>query len=108
MRRKRSNGVPNAESRSTRTPYRNARATFHILKLQTSRGNRSGTIHWGRPRIGERRTLMDVTRREFITGVGAAAFATAFPLGRAFAQTSSANARDRVILCNEDSNTLSV
>lgn len=52
---------------------------------------------------------MDWTRREFITSVSAAALATAFPLGRALAQTGSgANTRDRVILCNEDSNTLSV
>lgn len=52
---------------------------------------------------------MEWTRREFITRVSAAALATAFPLGRALAQTGSgANTRDRVILCNEDSNTLSV
>jgi hypothetical protein len=49
---------------------------------------------------------MEWTRREFITSVSAAALATAFPLGRAFAQTGSGvNTRDRVILCNEDSNT---
>jgi DNA-binding beta-propeller fold protein YncE len=52
---------------------------------------------------------MEWTRREFITSVSAVALATAFPLGRAFAQTGSgANTRDRAILCNEDSNTLSV
>jgi len=52
---------------------------------------------------------MESTRREFITSVSAAALATAFPLDRALAQTDSgANTRDRVILCNEDSDTLSV
>ncbi len=52
---------------------------------------------------------MEWTRREFITNISAAALATAFPLGRALAQTDSeATTRDRVILCNEDSNTLSV
>jgi YVTN family beta-propeller protein len=52
---------------------------------------------------------MDWTRREFIINVGAAAVAAASPLGRALAQSASgANSRDRVILCNEDSNTLSV
>jgi YVTN family beta-propeller protein len=52
---------------------------------------------------------MEWTRREFITSVSAAALATAFPLGRAFAQTvSRANTRDRIIFCNEDSNTVSV
>jgi YVTN family beta-propeller protein len=52
---------------------------------------------------------MDWTRREFIINVGAAAVAAASPLGRALAQSASgADSRDRVILCNEDSNTLSV
>src|SRR5437867_479648 len=53
-------------------------------------------------------SVMDWTRREFIVNVGAAVV-TASALGRALAQTGSgANSRDRVILCNEDSNTLSV
>jgi len=52
---------------------------------------------------------MEWSRREFITSVSAAALASAFPVGRALAQTASgANTQDRVILCNEDSNTLSV
>jgi YVTN family beta-propeller protein len=52
---------------------------------------------------------MEWTRRAFITSVSAAALASAFPLGRALAQTGSGTRiRDRVILCNEDSNTLSV
>jgi YVTN family beta-propeller protein len=52
---------------------------------------------------------MERTRREFITGVSAAALATALPLARVLAQPGSgAQTRDRVILCNEDSNTLSV
>jgi YVTN family beta-propeller protein len=52
---------------------------------------------------------MDWTRREFIINVGAAAVAAASPFGRALAQSASgADSRDRVILCNEDSNTLSV
>jgi YVTN family beta-propeller protein len=49
------------------------------------------------------------TRREFISNVSAAALFTAFPFGRALAQSvAGANSRDRVIICNEDSNTLSV
>jgi YVTN family beta-propeller protein len=52
---------------------------------------------------------MEWTRREFITNVGGAALTAAFPFGRALAQVGSgANSRDRVIICNEDSNTLSV
>jgi DNA-binding beta-propeller fold protein YncE len=53
--------------------------------------------------------MMDWSRREFITNISALAIAAAFPVGRAAAQPASdANSRDRVILCNEDSNTLSV
>jgi YVTN family beta-propeller protein len=49
------------------------------------------------------------TRREFITNVGAAAVFAGFPFGRALAQgVAGANNGDRVIICNEDSNTLSV
>lgn len=49
------------------------------------------------------------TRREFVVRTGAAAIAATLPLGRAGAQPrGGASARDRVILCNEDSNTLSV
>ena len=52
---------------------------------------------------------MDWTRREFITNVSALAIGAAFPVSGALAQTASgANSRDRVVLCNEDSNTLSV
>ncbi|MGH7828948.1 MAG: YncE family protein [Candidatus Binatia bacterium] len=52
---------------------------------------------------------MASTRREFITNVSALAIAAVFPVGRALAQApSGANSRDRVLLCNEDSNTLSV
>jgi YVTN family beta-propeller protein len=53
--------------------------------------------------------MRDWTRREFITNVSAAAALAAFPFGRAFAQSAvGASSRDRVIICNEDSNTLSV
>ena len=49
------------------------------------------------------------TRREFITNVTTAAALAAFPFDRAFAQSSTGgSSRDRVIICNEDSNTLSV
>ncbi len=49
------------------------------------------------------------TRREFVVRTGAAAIAATLPLGRAGAQPQGGSrARDRVILCNEDSNTLSV
>lgn len=49
------------------------------------------------------------TRREFIAGVGTAALASALSPEVALAQTNPrANRRDWVILCNEDSNTLSV
>lgn len=52
---------------------------------------------------------MDWSRREFISNVTVLAIASALPVGRALAQSASgATSRDRVILCNEDSNTLSV
>ncbi|MFA6958996.1 MAG: YncE family protein [Thermoanaerobaculia bacterium] len=52
---------------------------------------------------------MTWTRREFVKTTGAAAFAAALPIGTAHAGTGVApGTRDRVILCNEDSNTLSV
>jgi DNA-binding beta-propeller fold protein YncE len=52
---------------------------------------------------------MTWTRREFVVRTGAAAVAAALPLGSAGAQAAApARARDRVILCNEDSCTLSV
>ena len=52
---------------------------------------------------------MEWTRREFIGNVAVLAVASALPIRRAFGQTvSGVNSRDRVILCNEDSNTLSV
>ena len=52
---------------------------------------------------------MGWTRREFINNITVLAIASALPVERALAQTASgANSRDRVILCNEDSNTLSV
>ncbi len=52
---------------------------------------------------------MKWTRREFVVRTGAAAIAATLPLGRAGAQPpTGSTARDRVILCNEDSNTLSV
>lgn len=52
---------------------------------------------------------MEYTRREFMTTIGAAALSAAVPFGRAGAQTrSGVNSRDRVIICNEDSNTLTV
>jgi Lactonase, 7-bladed beta-propeller len=52
---------------------------------------------------------MQWTRRQFITQMGVAAVAAAVPFERAMAQTrSGVNSSDRVILCNEDSNTLSV
>jgi YVTN family beta-propeller protein len=52
---------------------------------------------------------MEWTRRQFITSVSAAALTTALPLGRVFAQPGPGDdSRDRVIICNEDSNTLSV
>ena len=52
---------------------------------------------------------MDWTRREFISNATVLAIASALPVERALAQTASgANSRDRVLLCNEDSNTLSV
>src|SRR6266496_488370 len=59
---------------------------------------------------GERKeNSMDWTRREFINNVTVLAIASVLPVGRALAQSaSSANSRDRVLLCNEDSNTLSV
>ena len=52
---------------------------------------------------------MEWTRRQFITQMGIAAIAAAVPIERALAQArSGVNTNDRVILCNEDSNTLSV
>ena len=52
---------------------------------------------------------MDWTRREFIANVGALTIGAALPLARSLAQTASGkDSRDRVLLCNEDSNTLSV
>lgn len=52
---------------------------------------------------------MDWTRREFVANIGALAIGATLPFGRALAQSASgANGRDRVLLCNEDSNTLSV
>jgi YVTN family beta-propeller protein len=52
---------------------------------------------------------MQWTRRQFITQMGVAAVAAAVPFERVMAQTrSGVNSSDRVILCNEDSNTLSV
>jgi len=52
---------------------------------------------------------MDSTRREFLIGMGALAVAAAVPARRAQGQAASGlNPRDRVVICNEDSNTLSV
>jgi YVTN family beta-propeller protein len=52
---------------------------------------------------------MECTRREFISTIGAAALGAALPFGRADAQTRAAvESRDRVVICNEDSNTLTV
>lgn len=52
---------------------------------------------------------MEWTRRQFISQMGMAAIAASVPFERAVAQTrSGVNNNDRVILCNEDSNTLSV
>jgi YVTN family beta-propeller protein len=52
---------------------------------------------------------MQWTRRQFITHMGVAAVGAALPFERAMAQTrSGVNSSDRIILCNEDSNTLSV
>src|SRR5574342_1053140 len=52
---------------------------------------------------------MKWTRREFITNVSALAIGAAFPASVALTQTASGqSSRDRVLLCNEDSNTLSV
>ncbi|HWP60107.1 MAG TPA: beta-propeller fold lactonase family protein [Candidatus Acidoferrales bacterium] len=52
---------------------------------------------------------MEWTRRQFIRHMGVAAAAAALPFERALAQApSGVNSRDRVILCNEDSNTLAV
>jgi hypothetical protein len=49
------------------------------------------------------------THREFITSVSAVALASALPQNRVLAQTGSGtNARDRVIICNEDPNPLTV
>ncbi|HEX2225498.1 MAG TPA: twin-arginine translocation signal domain-containing protein, partial [Candidatus Binatia bacterium] len=52
---------------------------------------------------------MKWTRRQFIARAGATAVAAALPFEGAAAQTpSGVNSRDRVVICNEDSNTLSV
>lgn len=52
---------------------------------------------------------MEWTRRQFISNVGLAAVAAALPFDRANAQAPlGVNSRDRVLICNEDSNTLSV
>jgi len=52
---------------------------------------------------------MTWTRREFVVRTGTAVIAAALPLDPASAQPQAGpGARDRVILCNEDSNTLSV
>jgi DNA-binding beta-propeller fold protein YncE len=52
---------------------------------------------------------MQWTRRQFITQMGVAALVAAVPFERALAQTRpGVSSDDRVILCNEDSNTLSV
>ena len=48
-------------------------------------------------------------RREFMSNLGVAAVYATIPFNRVFAQsTVGPNSRDRVIICNEDSNTLSV
>jgi YVTN family beta-propeller protein len=53
--------------------------------------------------------IMDWTRREFVANIGVLTISAALPLGRALAQSAAgANGPDRVLLCNEDSNTLSV
>jgi len=52
---------------------------------------------------------MQWTRRQFITQMGIAAIAATVPFERVMAQArSGVQSNDRVILCNEDSNTLSV
>jgi DNA-binding beta-propeller fold protein YncE len=52
---------------------------------------------------------MDWTRREFVIRTGAAAIAASLPLGRSGAQAPGGpRPQDRVLLCNEDSSTLSV
>ena len=52
---------------------------------------------------------MQWTRRQFITQMGVAAIAATVPFERVMAQArSGVQSNDRVILCNEDSNTLSV
>jgi YVTN family beta-propeller protein len=52
---------------------------------------------------------MQWTRRQFMTHMGVAALTAAVPFERALSQTRpGVNSNDRVILCNEDSNTLSV
>src|SRR4026209_935122 len=49
------------------------------------------------------------SRREFMSNLGVAAVFATIPFNRVFAQsTVGPNSRDRVIICNEDSNTLSV
>lgn len=52
---------------------------------------------------------MPYTRREFITGLSAVAISSAVPIERIFAGSIiSKSDKDFVIICNEDSNTLSV
>jgi YVTN family beta-propeller protein len=52
---------------------------------------------------------MEWSRRQFIAGVGAAALANALPLPRPGGGAgATSRSRDRVLICNEDSNTLSV
>ncbi len=52
---------------------------------------------------------MNTTRRSFITAVGATALSSSLSSSPLSAQTKSDDAaQDRVLLCNEDSNTLSV
>jgi YVTN family beta-propeller protein len=49
------------------------------------------------------------SRREFMSNLGVASVFATIPFNRVFAQsTVGPNSRDRVIICNEDSNTLSV
>ena len=53
--------------------------------------------------------MTNCTRREFISNVSVATLFATLPFGRALAQSvAGANSSDRVIICNEDSNTLSV
>jgi YVTN family beta-propeller protein len=51
---------------------------------------------------------MATTRREFLAGMGALAVSAALPARLLAQDAAGMNARDRVLICNEDSNTLSV